>query len=210
MICSQTSTIEKLKKILEESYSFPSKGYKLPNTTNDKNISNQRILETDLIYLIGIPNEKSSLNILNKYENLGQYGKIIEYHAVKNQITATSSTSALFIRFSSNVEASLAILGLVIGKTYGIKTFFGTNKYCSYFVSKKTCPNKKCLFMHKLISDGHYFYKDGKIEEEYHYKLAFSILMKYKTIIKTKYQELINQNECEKLNYPSIIRVGNP
>ena len=35
-----------------------------------------------------------------------------------------------------------------------IRAFFGTTKYCSYFLENNRCPNlQKCLFLHKLVDD---------------------------------------------------------
>lgn len=164
-------SIEKIKKIWGESYDFPMNGYKLPRLNSDKNINNLRILETDLVYIVGIPYEQSDFEVLRSKDNIGYYGKITEYHMVKSPIGITN-TSALFLRFDNKLEATFAILAFTIymSKNTGIKAFYGTNKYCSYFIGKRTCPNKKCLFMHKNISEGHYFYKDERMENEYHYK----------------------------------------
>ena len=52
---SDLYSFEKIKKVFSESYEFPMNGYKLPWLTLDKNIGNLRILETDLIYVVGIP-----------------------------------------------------------------------------------------------------------------------------------------------------------
>lgn len=38
-------------------------GYKLPRLNGDKNISNLRILETDLIYIVGIPYDQSEYEV---------------------------------------------------------------------------------------------------------------------------------------------------
>ena len=35
-----------------------------------------------------------------------------------------------------------------------IRAFFGTTKYCKYFLENNRCPNlEKCLFLHKLVDD---------------------------------------------------------
>ena len=56
-------SIEKIKKIFSDSYEFPMNGYKLPRLNGDKNISNLRILETDLIYIVGIPYDQSEYEV---------------------------------------------------------------------------------------------------------------------------------------------------
>ena len=50
-------------------------------------------------------------------------------------------------------------LGLEIGLQPGIedkivRAFYGTTKYCNYFLNSTTCPNRnKCIFLHKLVTD---------------------------------------------------------
>ena len=101
-------SIDKIKKIFSESYDFPMNGYKLPRLNSDKNISNLRILETDLVYIVGIPYEQSEFETLKSKNNIGYYGKINEYHMVKSPIGITN-TSALFLRFENRLDATFAI-----------------------------------------------------------------------------------------------------
>ena len=200
-------SIDKIKKVFDTSYDFPMNGYKLPKQNIGNNIPNLRILETDLIYIVGIPYENSDLDILKSENNIGHYGKISEYHMVKSPIGITN-TSAQFQRFDTRLEATFAILGFSIfmNRNTGIKAFYGTNKYCSYYSSKKTCPNKKCLFLHRNVNEGHYFYKDERTENEYHYKLAFSILLHYKEKVLKIYDDFVNgkTKTPDNLLYPSI------
>ena len=61
-----------------------------------------------------------------------------------------------YITYSNEKEAAFAILCvdslLVEGKI--IRTFFGTTKYCKYFLSDIKCPIlDKCLFLHELATD---------------------------------------------------------
>ena len=62
--------------------------------------------------------------------------------------------------------------------------------------------------MHKNINEGHYFYKDEKTDGEYHYKLAFSILLYYKDRVIKKYKDLQRENiDYSSLTYPSILEI---
>ena len=60
--------------------------------------------------------------------------------------------------------------------------------------------------MHKMMLDGHFFYKDEKTQLEYHYKLAFSILLRYKKELHFIYSDFDKKVESE-LNYPSILEI---
>ena len=61
-----------------------------------------------------------------------------------------------YITYSNELEAALAILCidslLIEGKI--IRTFFGTTKYCNYFLNNELCPNSvNCTFLHNFNND---------------------------------------------------------
>ena len=61
-----------------------------------------------------------------------------------------------YITYSKEREAALAILCvdslMIKGKI--IRAFFGTTKYCSYFLNNSKCQNlEKCFFLHQLAND---------------------------------------------------------
>ena len=61
-----------------------------------------------------------------------------------------------YITYSNDKEAAYAILcvdSLIIqGKI--LRTFFGTTKYCNYFINNQVCPNfDKCIFLYQLINE---------------------------------------------------------
>jgi len=110
-----------------------------------------------------------------------------------------------YITFSNKYEASLAILCvdslMIKGKI--IRVFFGTNKYCNYFLNNESCPNyEKCFFLHHYSPD-----KDIIIESNAeftyndHLNLAKKILERYnpKTI-----NFLRSMKKPEKNIFPTI------
>ena len=97
------------------------------------------------------------IDLLETEPYLGQYGKIIKIIIIykKNQENNQEKYSA-YITFSNELEAALAILCLdsicIEGKI--IRTFFGTTKYCDYFLNNEICPNiDKCSFLHQFTND---------------------------------------------------------
>jgi len=61
-----------------------------------------------------------------------------------------------YITYSKEREAALSILCvdslMIKGKI--IRAFFGTTKYCSYFLNNSKCQNlEKCFFLHQLAND---------------------------------------------------------
>ena len=115
-----------------------------------------RIIKKNLIHIHGIPKSIAMMNLLGTDEYLGQYGKIIRFimsykvNQENNQIAYSA-----YITYSNELEAAIAILCidslLIEGKI--IRAFFGTTKYCNFFLNDGKCRNKdKCRFLHKLVS----------------------------------------------------------
>ena len=120
-------------------------------------MSQLRIIKKNLIHIHGIPKQIAIINLLKTDEYLGQYGKIIRF-IMKYKINQENNKKAYsaYITYSNELEAALAILCidslLIEGKI--IRAFFGTTKYCTYFLNNGTCPNKdNCIFLHQLFTD---------------------------------------------------------
>ena len=113
-----------------------------------------RIIKTNLIHVHGLPKNLVSKDLLKSPEYFGQYGKIIKIIInQKENPDNNRKTYSAYITYSNKREASLAILCvdslMIKGKI--IRAFFGTNKYCNYFLNNNRCPNSaKCIFLHKL------------------------------------------------------------
>ena len=120
-------------------------------------LKKMRVINTSLIHVQGFPKNFAKKNILKSPEYFGQYGKIMKLIISEktNPDNKRKSYSA-YITYSNKIEASLAILCvdslMIKGKI--IRAFFGTNKYCNYFLNNERCPNEgKCLFLHRYSSD---------------------------------------------------------
>ena len=116
-----------------------------------------RIIQQNLIHVQGLPKNLNNKTLLKSSEYFGQYGTI------KNMILSkkinpenNKEVYSVYITYENAIQASTAILCvdslLIDGKI--IRAFFGTTRYCNYFLNSKTCPkNKKCMFLHKLVSN---------------------------------------------------------
>ena len=115
-----------------------------------------------------------------------------------------------YITYSNELEAAIAILCidslLIEGKI--IRAFFGTTKYCNYFLNNEKCPNSdKCLFLHNYLNDNNIFIDNNDnnaFSYEEHLNLAKNILkasnFESKYILEKKYKTL----KLEKNVFPSI------
>ena len=119
--------------------------------------SKLRIIKKNLIHVHGFPKSIAKTDILTSYEYFGQYGKIIQAKTTYKANPETNKKSySSYITYSNEKEAAFAILCvdslLFEGKI--IRTFFGTTKYCKYFLNNIKCPIlDKCLFLHELATD---------------------------------------------------------
>ena len=143
-----------------------------------------RIIKKNLIHVHGFPKSLAKLDILKSYEYFGQYGTILNSILLKKVNSNTNKiTSSVYITFSNEKEAAIAILcvdSLIIeGKI--IRAFYGTTKYCNYFLNSTSCPNRdKCVFLHELITDEDIIINnDTKFSYDDHINLAKKILNLY-------------------------------
>ena len=165
-----------------------------------------RIINTNLIHVQGLPKYLTTNNILKSPEYFGQYGTIMKLIISEktNPDTNRKSYSA-YITYSNNIEASLAILCvdslMIKGKI--IRVFFGTNKYCNYFLDNERCPNaNRCLFLHRYTSD-----KDIIIEQntEFTYNDHLNLAKKILEIYNPKTRNLFKAMKKPKKNiFPFI------
>ena len=120
-------------------------------------LSKLRIIKKNLIHVHGFPKSIAKTDKLMSYEYFGQYGKIVQATITyKTNPETKKKFYSAYITYSNEKEAAFAILCvdslLVEGKI--IRTFFGTTKYCKYFLNNIKCPIlDKCLFLHELATD---------------------------------------------------------
>ena len=115
-----------------------------------------RIIKQNLIHVQGLPKYLVNVNILKSRKYFGQYGTIKNI-IISKKINQENNKEvySVYITYKNNIEDACAILCvdslLIFGKI--IRAFFGTTKYCNYFLNNKTCPNlKKCMYILTSIS----------------------------------------------------------
>ena len=120
-------------------------------------LSEMRILKKNLIHVHGFPKSFANHFKLKAKKYFGQYGKIIKAMIkIKNNPDTNKKAYSAYITYSNEKEAALAILCvdslLIEGKI--IRAFFGTTKYCKFFLNNEKCPNPdKCSFSHELADE---------------------------------------------------------
>ena len=100
-----------------------------------------RIIKTNLIHVHGFPKSLAKNDILKSPEYFGQYGTIVKLIiSYKRNPDNNRKRYSAYITYSNEREAALAILCvdslMIQGKI--IRAFFGTTKYCNYFLNNTT------------------------------------------------------------------------
>jgi RNA recognition motif-containing protein len=113
-----------------------------------------RVIQRDLVYVIGIPTEIAHEEQLSRSEYFGQYGPIKKI-AVNHQISYATHqrcpTVSAYITFHSVEDAWECVFALENFSFNGhpIKASFGTTKYCSSFLAgQPKCNNPDCTYLH--------------------------------------------------------------
>ena len=120
-------------------------------------LSKVRIIKKNLVHVHGFPQSLANIEKLSQFEYFGQYGTILKtLLTFKTNPDTNKKTYSAYITYSDEKEAAFAILSvdslLIEGKI--IRAFFGTTKYCNYFLNNNICPNlNKCMFLHQLVKD---------------------------------------------------------
>lgn len=121
-----------------------------------RHLSEFRVVQRNLVYVIGISAKIAHEHILKEPEFFGQFGKIIKIVVNKKNFLATGSnvnppSASAYITYSRKDDAARAI-ELVDGSVYDdrvIRATYGTTKYCSYFLRGLGCQNPGCMYLHE-------------------------------------------------------------
>ena len=161
-----------------------------------------RIIKKNLVHVHGFPQNIAKIDILQSKEYFGQYGKILNF-LISSKVNRDNNrpTFSAYITYSNEIEAACAILCvdslLIQGKI--IRAFFGTTKYCSYFLNNKKCKNSdNCMFLHQFGDNKDIIIDDNMIfTYDDHINLAKKLIKK----IIFPFIDFIYLNEEEKENY---------
>ena len=127
------------------------------NKKKVESLKRLRIINQNLVHIEGLPKNLLKIEILKSTKYFGQYGKIKDV-ILSRKINPENNKVifSVYITYENKLEAACAILCadslLVDGKI--IRAFYGTTKYCNYFLNNTKCKNKgKCMFLHQLVTN---------------------------------------------------------
>lgn len=108
---------------------------KTPSIVDRKHLHNYRVVQRNLVYVIGVPANMASEDQLRKAEYFGQYGKIGKIVIHRNHSSNHTSVS-VYITFVHKNDAKAAIHALDGHwmDQHVLRASFGTTKYCNNFI----------------------------------------------------------------------------
>lgn len=148
-----------------------------------KHLANVRVVQKNLVFVVGLPARLADAETLKKYDYFGKFGKI--HKVVVNQSTSYAGSqgpsASAYVTYCRPEDALRAIKSVnniqVDGRT--LKASLGTTKYCSHFLKNQQCPKTDCMYLHELGDEAASFTKEdmqqGK-HQEYEKKLQDQIL----------------------------------
>ena len=187
------------------------------NYINDlQNLQNVRIIQKNLVYLIGLSKSLISLdNKLKNYEYLGQYGNIEKF--VINKLKTYNSTNpngpsySCHITFSNSSESSLCILALdnMIIDNHIIKASYGTTKYCLNYLKNNVCHNKYCLYLHERANQNDLISREEMNNNKSLFENQHILAINLSGILEKDFNEKIKNIENKNTIFPNILSIFN-
>ncbi|OQR79842.1 hypothetical protein BIW11_05451, partial [Tropilaelaps mercedesae] len=131
---------------------------------NRKHLANVRVVQKNLVFVVGLPPRLACQEQLKRHECFGKFGKI--HKVVVNQSTSYAGvqgpSASAYVTYFRSEDALRAIEAVnnvrVDGKT--LKASLGTTKYCNHFLKGGQCPKSDCMYLHELGDEAASFTKE--------------------------------------------------
>ncbi|RLM60213.1 putative GPI-anchored protein PB15E9.01c [Panicum miliaceum] len=135
-----------------------------------KHLAGVRVIQRNLVYIIGLPAHLCNESVLERREYFGQYGKVLKVSVSRptgppSQQASANNNISVYITYAKEEEAIRCIQAVhnffLEGKV--LRACFGTTKYCHAWLRNMTCGNPDCLYLHEVGGQEDSFTKDEVI-----------------------------------------------
>ncbi|XP_022943594.1 uncharacterized protein LOC111448316 isoform X1 [Cucurbita moschata] len=165
-IVGMASSCERLVAEVSVEKKVKSQKAKAKSSEGRKQLSSVRVIQRNLVYIVGLPLNLADEDLLQRREYFGQYGKVLKVSMSRTTTGViqqfTNSTCSVYITFSKEEEAVRCIQNVhqfvLEGKP--LRACFGTTKYCHAWLRSVPCTNPDCLYLHEVGSQEDSFTKD--------------------------------------------------
>lgn len=120
-----------------------------------------RVIQRNLVYIIGIPQKYADDLLLKRNEFFGQFGMIKKF-VLNKRASNLETTASAYITFYKESDAMACISE--IDESYLddkiLRATYGTTKYCSFYLKNIACQNIDCMYLHEKGKESDSLTKD--------------------------------------------------
>ncbi|XP_055835570.1 uncharacterized protein LOC129904063 isoform X6 [Solanum dulcamara] len=157
------------EKMVSSEKKLTSRKGKSKTADSRKQLSSVRVVQRNLVYIVGLPLSLADEDLLQRKEYFAQYGKVLKVSMSRTAAGTiqqfTNNTCSVYITYSKEEEAVRciqAVHGFILdGRP--LRACFGTTKYCHAWLRSVPCTNPDCLYLHEIGSQEDSFTKDEVI-----------------------------------------------
>lgn len=131
-----------------------------------KHLSAYRVLQKNLVYVIGLSQRMADAELLKKPDFFGKFGKILKIAVgaanninINNTQPPSFTAYVTYVKTDDALRAIQAVNNLVVDGRL-IKASLGTTKYCSNFLKGQNCHKQECMYLHDVADNDLSFTKD--------------------------------------------------
>ncbi|KAK4753806.1 hypothetical protein SAY87_001910 [Trapa incisa] len=165
-IVGMASKCEKVVAEVNMEKKMKSQKTKAKSLEGRKQFSSVRVIQRNLVYIVGLPLNLADEDILQRREYFGQYGKVLKVSMSRTAAGVVqqfpNNTCSVYITYAKEEEA-IRCIQYVHGFTLdgrSLRACFGTTKYCHAWLRNMPCNNPDCLYLHEVGSQEDSFTKD--------------------------------------------------
>ncbi|XP_059660656.1 uncharacterized protein LOC132307019 isoform X2 [Cornus florida] len=168
-IVGTTANCERLVAEMSTERKLKSQKSKSKTSEGRKQLSSVRVIQRNLVYIVGLPLNLADEEVLQRKEYFAQYGKVLKVSISRTAAGAiqhfANNTCSVYITYSKEEDAVRCIQsvhGFVL-EGRSLRACFGTTKYCHAWLRNVPCSNPDCLYLHEIGSQEDSFTKDEVI-----------------------------------------------
>ncbi|XP_028775817.1 uncharacterized protein LOC114732658 isoform X2 [Neltuma alba] len=165
-IVGMAANCERLVAEINTERKMKSQKAKSKSSEGRKQLSSVRVIQRNLVYIVGLPLNLADEEILQRREYFGQYGKVLKVSMSRTAAGVIqqfpNNTCSVYITYSKEEEAIRCIQnvhGFVL-EGRPLRACFGTTKYCHAWLRNMPCSNPDCLYLHEIGCQEDSFTKD--------------------------------------------------
>ncbi|KAI4382345.1 hypothetical protein MLD38_008321 [Melastoma candidum] len=135
-------------------------------TEGRKQLTSVRVIQRNLVYIVGLPLNLADEDLLQQRDYFGQYGKVLKVSMSRSSAGVIqqfpNNTCSVYITYSKEEEAVRCIQSVhgYVLEGRPLRVCFGTTKYCHAWLRNMPCTNPDCLYLHEVGSHEDSFTKD--------------------------------------------------